>query len=80
MTSVIHPITRGPNAVYRKTDPTQFVLRKGLEDYSDDDLAALEADICVFSMHGVKSSRLRQLLDISGRILEFANDVDAAAA
>ena len=65
MSSVIYPSIRNQKTVYRKNDPTQFVLRKDLELFSDDELAALEQEISTYVIHEYTTSRLRRLLDIS---------------
>jgi hypothetical protein len=80
MSSVIYPGIRNQKTVYRKTDPTQFVLRKALELFSDDELAALEQEISTFVMREFTTSRLRRLLDISKRIADFSEDPVAVAA
>ncbi len=80
MNTVMHTIARAPNAVYSKNDPTQFVLRKALEMFSDDDLAALEQDISVFTLREFASSRLNRLLDMSKRISDFSEGPQAVAA
>lgn len=80
MSSVIYPGIRNQDTVYRKTDPTQFVLRKALELFSDDELAALEQEISTFVLREFTTSRLRRLLDISKRIADFSEDPVAVAA
>lgn len=80
MSSDVPKLIRKPKVVYRRSDPAQFVLRQGFEGFSDEDLQEIENDITVYVKHGVASSMLEQLMQMSRQITAFSEPMREAAA
>ena len=56
---------RRPQALYRRSDPEQMILRKVIGELSDQELSELEADIVVFMKYGEVSENLGRFLSCS---------------